>query len=128
EWGKKDPVQRFEEYLLEHEVLNHFLIKEIKEKIKAEIDAGVQKGFVAPAIEPDTKEEIADLYAPFDNAAIAPATEAKSEKKFIQAISDGLRQSMQKHPNLVLMGQDIAEYGGAFKVTEGFIEEFGKGR
>ncbi len=128
EWGKKDPVLRFEEYLLEHEVLNHFLIKEIKEKIKIEIDAGVQKGFVAPPIEPDTEEEMGDIYAPFDNTAIAPATDAKSEKKFIQAISDGLRQSMEKHPNLVLMGQDIAEYGGAFKVTEGFIEEFGKER
>ena len=128
EWGKKDPVQRFEEYLLEHEVLNHFLIKEIREKIKAEIEAGVQKGFVAPPIEPDTEEEMADIYAPFDNKAIAPATGAKSEKKFIQAISDGLKQSMEKHPNLVLMGQDIAEYGGAFKVTEGFVEEFGKER
>lgn len=128
EWGKKDPVLRFEEYLLEHEVLNHFLIKEIKEKIKAEIDAGVQKGFVAPPIEPDTEEEMADIYTPFDNTAIAPATEAKSEKKFIQAISDGLRQSMEKHPNLVLMGQDIAEYGGAFKVTEGFTDAFGKER
>ncbi|HEY9176835.1 MAG TPA: dehydrogenase E1 component subunit alpha/beta [Flavipsychrobacter sp.] len=128
EWGKKDPVLRFEEYLLEHEVLNHFLIKEIKEKIKAEIDAGVQKGFVAPAIEPDTVEEMADIYAPFDNKPIAPLTDAKSEKKFIQAISDGLRESMRQHPNLVLMGQDIAEYGGAFKVTEGFVEEFGKER
>lgn len=128
EWGKKDPVLRFEEYLLEQEVLNHFLIKEIKEKIKAEIDAGVQKGFVAPPIQPDTQEEIGDIYAPFDNTAIAPTTEAKSEKKFIQAISDGLRQSMQKHPNLVLMGQDIAEYGGAFKLTEGFTDEFGKER
>lgn len=128
EWGKKDPVQRFEEYLLEHEVLNHFLIKEIREKIKAEIEAGVQKGFVALPIEPDTEEEMADIYAPFDNKAIAPATGAKSEKKFIQAISEGLKQSMEKHPNLVLMGQDIAEYGGAFKVTEGFVEEFGKER
>lgn len=128
EWGKKDPVQRFEEYLLENEVLNHFLIKEIREKIKAEIEAGVQKGFTAPPIEPDTEEEMADIYAPFDNKAIAPATDAKSEKKFIQAISDGLKQSMEKHPNLVLMGQDIAEYGGAFKVTEGFVEEFGKER
>lgn len=128
EWGKKDPVQRFEEYLLEHEVLNHFLIKEIREKIKAEIEAGVQKGFIAPPIEPDTDEEMADLYAPFDNKPIAPATDAKSEKKFIQAISEGLKQSMERHPNLVLMGQDIAEYGGAFKVTEGFVEEFGKDR
>ncbi|MCB0697049.1 MAG: dehydrogenase E1 component subunit alpha/beta [Chitinophagaceae bacterium] len=128
EWGKKDPVQRFEEYLVENEILNQFLINEIREGIKAEIEAGLAKGFEAGAIEPDTKEELADLYAPFDNTAIEPATNNKSEKKLINAISDALRQSMQKYPNLVLMGQDIAEYGGAFKVTEGFVDEFGKDR
>lgn len=128
EWGKKDPVQRFEDYLIEQNVLSQFLIKDIREKIKAEIEAGIQVGFDAPAITPDTEEELNDVYAPFDNLPIAPATDAKTEKKFIQAISDGMRQSMQQHPNLVLMGQDIAEYGGAFKVTEGFVEEFGKER
>lgn len=128
QWGKKDPVQRFEEYLLEKSVLSEFLIKEIREKIKAEIDGGITKGFAAGDIVPDTDEELNDLYAPFDNKAVAPLTENKSEKKLINAISDALRQSMERHPNLVLMGQDIAEYGGAFKVTDGFVAEFGKGR
>lgn len=128
EWGKKDPVVKFEEYLLENAVLTHFLIQEIKDKIKAEINAGVAKGFDATDIKPDTKEELNDLFAPFDNKPIAPVTDSNSEKKMIQAISDGLRQSMRKHDKLVLMGQDIAEYGGAFKVTDGFIEEFGRER
>lgn len=128
EWGKKDPVQRFEEYLIEQGVLTQFIIKELRDSIKAEIEAGIAVGFEAPAIAPDTTEEMADVYAPFDNQAITPTTEARSEKKFIQAISDALKQSMVKHPDLVLMGQDIAEYGGAFKVTEGFVEEFGKDR
>ena len=128
EWGKKDPVQRFEEYLIEQGVLTQFIIKDLRDSIKAEIDAGLAVGFEAPAIAPDTAEEMADIYAPFDNQPIAPATETRSEKKFIQAISDALKQSMMKHPDLVLMGQDIAEYGGAFKVTEGFTDEFGKER
>src|SRR5690606_3696175 len=50
------------------------------------------------------------------------------EKRFVDAISDGLRQSMEKFPELTLMGQDIAEYGGVFKITEGFVEKFGKER
>ena len=62
------------------------------------------------------------------NILIEPASESKSEKRFIDAISDGLRQSMERFENLVLMGQDIAEYGGVFKITEGFVEKFGKGR
>lgn len=128
EWGKKDPVQRFEEYLIEQGVLTQFIIKDLRDNIKTEIEAGIAVGFEAPAIVPDTAEEMADIYAPFNNQAIAPATEARSEKKFIQAISDALKQSMAKHPDLVLMGQDIAEYGGAFKVTEGFVEAFGKER
>lgn len=128
EWGKKDPLLRFEEYLIENGVLSQFLVNEIRDGIKAEIEAGLAKGFEAPAIEPDIAEELSDVYAPFDNIAIEPATNNKSEKKLIGAISDALRQSMQKHPNLVLMGQDIAEYGGAFKVTDGFVAEFGKER
>lgn len=50
------------------------------------------------------------------------------ELRFVDAIKQGLKQSMQQHANLILMGQDIAEYGGAFKITEGFVQEFGKER
>jgi 2-oxoisovalerate dehydrogenase E1 component len=128
EWGKKDPVANFESYLLEKAVLSQHLIKDIRDGIQKEIEDGLATGFAAGPITPDTEEEVRDVYAPHNGAAIAPATGARTEKKFIQALSDGLRQSMEKHENLVLMGQDIAEYGGAFKVTDGFVAQFGKGR
>ncbi len=128
EWGKKDPVANFESYLLEKAILSQHLIKDIRDGIQKEIEDGLATGFAAGPITPDTEEEVRDVYAPHNGAAIAPATGARSEKKFIQALSDGLRQSMEKHDNLVLMGQDIAEYGGAFKVTDGFVAQFGKGR
>ncbi len=127
-WEKRDPVRRYEEYLLEQNVLSQFVIKNIREEIQEEIEAGIKKGFTAKVIEPDTNEEVNDVFAPFDNKPIQPESDKKSEKKFIQAISDGLRQSMQQHPDLIVMGQDIAEYGGAFKVTEGFVDEFGRER
>lgn len=127
EWGKKDPVANFEEFLIEKSVLSHYLISDIRNKIQQEIEEGLAAGFEAGAPVPDTAEEVTDVYAP--GAAITSVPSGnKSEKKMIQAISEGMRQSMQKHSNLVLMGQDIAEYGGAFKVTEGFVAEFGKER
>jgi 2-oxoisovalerate dehydrogenase E1 component len=92
-----------------------------------EIEEGLASGFEAPHIVPDTREEMADVYAPNVPAPIAPQGPA-NEKKFIQAITEGLKQSMEHHPNLILMGQDIAEYGGAFKVTEGFVPMFGRER
>lgn len=128
EWAKKDPVLRFEEYLVDEGVLNSSLIADIREGIRKEIEDGIAKGFAAMPPVADTEEELHDVYAPSDNTPIQPASTNKTEKKFIQALSDGLRQSMERNHNLVLMGQDIAEYGGAFKVTEGFLAEFGKDR
>lgn len=127
EWSVKDPVANFENYLVEQKVLDEQKIEAIRAGIQHEIEEGLATGFEAPHIVPDTREELADVYAPLSSPVIAPGG-ATSEKKFIQAISDALRQSMERHPNLVLMGQDIAEYGGAFKVTEGFVQEFGKER
>jgi len=127
EWGKKDPVANFEAYLKEQKVLTDAKIAAIREAIQKEIEDGLATGFEAPPVTPDTAEEMADVYAPATLPAIAPP-DAGSEKKFIQAISEGLKQSMETFPQLVLMGQDIAEYGGAFKVTEGFVPMFGKER
>ena len=127
-WGKKDPVQNFEQYLLEEKVLDEERIAHIRQKIQEEIEAGLETGFAAQPISPNTEEELADVFVPFKAENTNTDAWAKTEKKFIQAISDGLRQAMEKHPELVLMGQDIAEYGGAFKVTEGFVEAFGKAR
>lgn len=128
EWDKKDPVRNYESFLLKEGILTEEKIAVIREKIQQEIEAGLEEGFAAPPIVPDTTEELADVYAPAVPAIPVKEGAAKTEKKFIQAISDGMRQSMSRHPNLILMGQDIAEYGGAFKVTEGFVELFGKER
>ena len=127
EWGKKDPLMNFENYLKEQGLLDDNRIADIRAGIQKEIEDGLATGFEAPHITPDTKEEVADVYAPLTHPAAAPTTEG-TDKKFIQAISEGLKQAMEHHPNLVLMGQDIAEYGGAFKVTDGFVQQFGKER
>jgi len=128
EWGKKDPLSNYENFLLDEGIIDDSKIAAIRETIQKEIEDGLAAGFAAPPVTPDTAEEFADVYAPHVSKATPPATSAATEKKFIQALSDGIRQSMERHPNLVLMGQDIAEYGGAFKVTEGFVPMFGKER
>ena len=127
EWAKKDPVAKYEQYLTDIGVLNEADIANIRAGIQKEIEDGLARGFEAPAVTPSTAEEVADVYAPLKMPVVKP-TSAGSEKKFIQAISDGLKTSMDRFPNLVLMGQDIAEYGGAFKVTEGFLQQYGSDR
>ena len=126
-WGQKDPVANYENYLKAEGLLDDAKIAAIREAIQKEIEDGLVAGFATPHIVPNTKEEVADVYAPLKMQVTRPQS-AGTEKKFIQAISDGLRQCMERYPNLVLMGQDIAEYGGAFKVTEGFVSLFGKER
>jgi 2-oxoisovalerate dehydrogenase E1 component len=128
EWGKKDPIVNYENYLNEIGVLSEEKIAEIRGKIKQEIEEGLEIVFPQPDPTPDTDEELADMYAPYSQSVVNPSSDKKSNKRFINAISDGLSLALEKHPNLVLMGQDIAEYGGAFKVTEGFVEKFGKER
>jgi len=127
-WGKKDPVQNYEQYLLESAIINEEMIKTFRDEIKSEIEAGVQTVFNEPEVIPDTEEEERDIYAPFTQEVIAPKSNIASQKKFINAISDALKLAMDKYPELIIMGQDIAEYGGAFKVTEGFVQQYGKSR
>ena len=76
---------------------------------------------------PDLKTELNDVYKAFDFKEIKPSSNKKNIR-FVDAISDGLKISMEKHPDLVIMGQDVAEYGGVFKITDGFVEKFGKER
>ncbi|HVA99330.1 MAG TPA: dehydrogenase E1 component subunit alpha/beta [Bacteroidia bacterium] len=128
EWGKKDPLINYENYLLEEGLLNESIIQEYRTEIKREIDNGLEIAFAEDFVKPDAQRELNDVYAPFSNIVVEPKSEKKSDKRMIDAISDGLRQAMKKHPELILMGQDIAEYGGVFKITEGFVGEFGKER
>ncbi len=177
EWGRKDPLRNYEEWLLQQGLLTVEMVEAARAMIADEIEGGLAEGFAAAAPVPDVAEEVGDVYAldsefrisnsglpdsgkvSFEHGAInakrvtegypprvanvntninpvssertnseSEIRNSESEKKFIAAISDGLRVSMERHPELVLMGQDIAEYGGAFKVTEGFVEKFGKER
>ena len=127
EWAKKDPISNFESYLLEQGILNSDLVEEIKKAFKNDIQEGFDNANAEEAIVPSIETELADVFAPFEQE-VAPALGSVSEKRFIDAIQDALIQSMERYPELILMGQDIAEYGGAFKVTEGFLEKFGKDR
>ncbi len=128
EWAKKDPINNYEEFLLSERVLTPKMVEQFRGEIKNEIDVGIDDAFSEKAIVADTKFELESLYAPFAYKAQLPNTSNKTNKRFVDAISDGLKLSMQKFPNLILMGQDIAEYGGVFKITEGFVQEFGKER
>ncbi|MTI33069.1 alpha-ketoacid dehydrogenase subunit alpha/beta [Xanthovirga aplysinae] len=127
-WYKKDPIENYEKYLLRTKVIDQSAIQTLKENIGLEIEKGLKKAFSAPAIEADTKKEIQDMYAPFDALPIKPSGNQLSEKRLVDAVSDGLSLSMEKFPKLIFMGQDIAEYGGVFKISEGFVNKFGKER
>ncbi|MEM6722998.1 MAG: dehydrogenase E1 component subunit alpha/beta [Bacteroidota bacterium] len=127
EWAAKDPIQHFEDYLLKEGVINATFIDDHKSKFKREIHETVLPIFDLPAVNYDRQAELGDVYAPFDYVHHLPEGQ-RSDKRFVDAISDGLKEAMHQHDNLVLMGQDIADYGGVFKITEGFTDLFGKDR
>jgi 2-oxoisovalerate dehydrogenase E1 component len=127
EWAKQDPVTNYELFLKEQGVLTDEIEQSYRDEIKLEIQKGFETAQAESAVIPSLETELTDVYAPFKQQVVV-SQGIKTEKRFIDAIQDGLRQSMEKYPELVIMGQDIAEYGGAFKVTEGFVEQFGKER
>lgn len=127
EWAKQDPLMNYENYLLEQKILNQEKIADFRKQLKSEIEEGLKIAFDEPLIKPDTETEYADLFRKSE-IKIQPSSTKSSNLRLIDAVSSGLKQAMKKHPNLILMGQDIAEYGGVFKVTEGFVAVFGKER
>ncbi len=127
-WSKKDPVANYELYLREEGILSKETIAQIRGEIVKEIQDGLDIAFAEGKIIPNTEDEVNDVFAPHVTKDTINTSSPKTEKRFIDAISDGLRESLRKFPDLVIMGQDIAEYGGAFKVTEGMVDEFGKER
>lgn len=126
-WSVKDPVSNYENWMLSAGIIDQAFADATRARIKNEIDSGLEKAFADPRPVADTNEEVRDLFASHTFVKAEPSPR-KTEKRLIDAISDGLRQSMMKHSNLVLMGQDIAGYGGVFKITDGFVSEFGKER
>jgi len=128
EWAKKDPVINFEKWLISQKILSETEAESLKISIKQEINNALERTDNEPTITFNAAKELADVYAPFSFVETKTDTTATTNKRLIDAISDALNQSMARYNNLVLMGQDIAEYGGAFKVTDGMVQTFGKHR
>jgi 2-oxoisovalerate dehydrogenase E1 component len=126
-WAKKDPLSNFEKHLIKNGVINKDEVDQWTKSIKEEINAELEASYAEPPISSSLTSEMEDLFAPHTQNIEAPSTEV-TEMRYIDAITSGLQESMRTHDNLVLMGQDIADYGGVFKVTDGFVAEFGKER
>ena len=127
DWKEKDTISNYEKFLLESKILSIDDVKVIKKEISKNIDENLAKTFDEEKIKSNIENEISDVYRHFNYEKIIPS-EKIVEKRFIDAISDGIKETMMKFDDLVIMGQDIAEYGGVFKITEGFVELFGKER
>jgi 2-oxoisovalerate dehydrogenase E1 component len=127
DWATKDPIINYQAYLREEGILSEAEEVKFKESIVKEIHDGLELAYAEENISPNLTKELNDVYKYFDYQDIKPIDKTK-ELRFVDAISEGLRESMRKHKDLVIMGQDIAEYGGVFKITEGFVKEFGKER
>ena len=128
EWAAKDPVNNYEAYLREEGVLTEKIKEKYTAEIKAEIDEALKIAWAEDLPVADTVEELNDVYAPYDYKELTPSGPGRSKKRLVDAFSDGLRQGMQRHEKTIFMGQDVADYGGVFKVSEGFLEEFGEDR
>ena len=127
EWEAKDPISNFETFLLKQKTLSPQKIEQEKIKISDEIQQGLQLAFEEENIVANLDTELKDVYKEFDYHEVKPNS-TTNELRFVDAISEGLKQSMEQYDDLVIMGQDIAEYGGVFKITDGFVEQFGKER
>lgn len=126
-WAKKDPILNYEKFLIDNKILTANKLNNIKKDWKKVINEHWDESWDQPTIEPDVQKELDDVYQRHVQSPVAKGSSSTS-MRMVDAISDGLLNSMEKHDNLVLMGQDIADYGGVFKVTEGFLEKFGTER
>ena len=128
QWIKKDPISNYETFLISEGYLTPELKKNIETEILAQLNAGIEAVFSEPEIEPNLQEELNDVYAPFIPTINPINNENQTEMRLIDSVRNAMWMAMEKHDSLVIMGQDVADYGGVFKATEGFVEQFGKGR
>ena len=126
-WGKKDPVLNFEAFLIDSSILTLDDVTKIKKGITKEIDTNLEKTFNEKKIISSAENELSDVYADFNFKKVEKSNEVQN-MRLVDSISDGLKEAMYKNDSLIIMGQDIAEYGGVFKITEGFVDLFGKDR
>lgn len=126
-WAKKDPISNFEDYLTGNDIINLEHIKTIKDSLNLEINENLELAYNEPYPETDIELQLSDVFKKFDFVESIASTKT-NHLRLVDAISEGLDEAMKKNNSLVIMGQDIAEYGGVFKITEGFVEKYGKDR
>lgn len=127
-WAIKDPLDNYEQFLLQENIIDEAFITRERATIKKEISDALDIAFNEPTITASTENEINDIYAPYNYQEITPETNESKELRLIDAVQQALDQAMERHDNLIIMGQDIAEYGGVFKATEGLVEKYGRER
>ena len=127
EWEEFDPLTNYTNFLKKEGILTNDIEEGYKNEIKKEIQDGLDIAYAEEEIVPDIEAEYKDLFFPYEQV-VKEASGDRTERRFVDAIQDGLRQSMEKYDDLIIMGQDVADYGGVFKITEGFVEQFGKDR
>ncbi|EGV44921.1 dehydrogenase [Bizionia argentinensis JUB59] len=126
-WAKKDPLENFQAFLMSENILTDTQDSEWRAKIIDEINTNLHTAFLEDDVVADESTELSDVYKSYSYQDIKPNSET-AEIRLIDAISEGLKQSMERHDDLIIMGQDVAEYGGVFKITDGFVDQFGKDR
>ncbi len=126
-WEKKDPITNYEKFLLEEGVVQEEEIRQFKEEIMEEINSNLKLAFDESTIDINETKELNEVYQEFNYEHVEPKENVK-KIRFVDAVSQGLEQSMERYNEMIIMGQDIANYGGVFKITEGFTSKFGKSR
>ena len=126
-WAALDPIENFASHLRDTGILSEVLEVRYKKDFAHRINANLERAFAQEVVAFDETKELNSVFKDYVYQEVTPKKDTL-QIRLVDAVSQGLRQSMDRHPNLVLMGQDIAEYGGVFKVTEGFVETFGRER
>lgn len=127
-WADKDPLVRFQAALVENNLISRDFVKDTLAEFEQHVISELDIANAESKIQPNKEKELKDMYAPFDNAVHQPAKLEERELRFVDAIAEGVDIAMQQYPNLILMGQDIADYGGVFKITDGLLKKYGEDR
>ena len=128
QWKKKDPILQFENYLLKNKIIKKNYIKTLESEFKNKIIPVIDKTLDAPEPSSTIDKELNNVYKKNTFKQISIQNKKVTSKRFIDAIRDCLFDKMDSDPKVLIMGQDIAEYGGVFKITEGFVDKFGHER
>ena len=128
QWAKKDPIKNYEEFLLKEKIISKDSIKKTKSKISKEIDANWKDANSLPEVKFNQQKELLDVFKDYKATRVDNNSNSSENIRFVDSIKNGIDEAMEEHDNLVIMGQDIAEYGGVFKITEGLIDKYGKNR